>query len=88
MLFLRRTLKDDFLFPVSQVLERHVRAHAHFAADIDHERPHERTPNDDCAFFNGEVLVRNQCTAIHGTNDAGAAASGAGARTVKGEVFG
>ena len=36
MLFLRRAVEHDVLLPLRQLAERHIRAHAHLAADIRH----------------------------------------------------
>ena len=36
VLFLRRAVEHDVLLPLRQLAERHIRAHAHLAADIRH----------------------------------------------------
>ena len=74
MLFLRRTVVDDLLFFRGQLTERHIGTHAHFAADIRHQRPHQAVPRGDRAPVNAECVIRHKAFDIYCPHAAGAAA--------------
>ena len=82
VLLLGRTVVDDVLFLFRQVAEGHVGAHAHRAADIRHQGPHQAVPRGDRALVDGQGVVRHQCIeetidpelTIDRADDAGAAA--------------
>ena len=87
MLFDGRAVIDNIFFRVGQLAKRHVGAHAHLAADIGHQRPHQRVPGGDRALVNAQRFIRHQRGAVHRAHDAGAAAGAAGALAVEGELF-
>ena len=87
MFFLRRTVENDVLFGIGQVLEGNVRANAHGAADIGHQRPHQCAPRHHRALVNGQRLIGHQRGQIHGAHRAGTVAGGAGALRVKCQLF-
>ena len=70
-----------------QLAERHVRAHAHLAAHVFHERPHEAAPHGHGAFVDGFRLVGHERAHVHRAHNTGAAARGAGALAVERERF-
>ena len=82
------TFKDDFPFFGREVAEGNVRAHAHGAADVRHEGPHERVPGRDRPFVDREALVGHEGRAIDRAHDARAAASLARPASVEGQLFG
>ena len=88
VLFLRRTVIDNVLFPVRQFPEGDVGANAHFPAHVRHQGPHQAVPGGDGAFVNAERIVRNQRVQVHPADAAGAAAFGAGALGIEGQLFG
>ena len=87
MLFDGRAVIDNIFFRVGQLAKRHVGAHAHLAADIGHQRPHQRVPGGDRAFVYAQRFIRHQRGAVHRAHDAGAAAGAAGALAVEGELL-
>ena len=87
MLFLRRAVIDDFLFVVSQVPERHIRADAHFPADVRHQRPHQRFPWQNSALVNGQGVIRDQRRFVHRAHKPCAAAGRAGPLRVEGKLL-
>ena len=78
----------DVAFLVGELAERHVGAHAHRAAHVLHEIPHERAPWGDCSLVDGLRLVGHERGEVHFAHDAGAGAGGACAGRVEGEGFG
>ena len=88
VLFHRRALVDDLLFPVEQLPERHIGAHAHGPADIHHQRPHQRVPGGHGALLDGQTFVRHQGGAVHRAHHAGTAAGAAGTLAVEGQLLG
>ena len=85
--FYGRAVVDDVLFPLCQLAEGNIGAHAHLPADVRHQRPHQRVPGGDGAFVDGERFVRNQRGAVHRADDARAAAGAAGALAVEGQLL-
>ena len=88
MLFDGRPVEYDVAFFGCEFVERHVGAHAHRAAHLFHEVPHERTPWQHRAVVDAFRLVRDQGRAVYFAHDAGAGAGRAGAGRVEGEQFG
>ena len=76
-------IDDIFLF-VSEFAERHVRAHAHGAAHVGHQRPHEAVPRRDGSLVDGERLVGHEGALVNGTHHAGASAAAARTLAVEG----
>ena len=85
---LHGAVQHDVFLGIGQVLVGHVGAHAHFAGHLRHERPHEVAPRGHGALFQGEVGVGDERGLVDIAHDAGAAAGGAGAAAVEGEVLG
>ena len=88
MLLLGGAVVDDGLFLGGEVAEGDVGAHAHGAADIGHQRPHEGVPGGDGALVDGEALVGDKGGAVDRADLAGALATGAGSAAIEGEVLG
>ena len=88
MAFLHGAVQHDVFLGIGQVLVGHVGAHAHFAGHLRHERPHEVAPRGHGALFQGEVGVGDERGLVDVAHHPGAAAGGAGASAVEGEVFG
>ena len=82
-----RTIVDDILFSVSQITERNVSAHAHFPADISHQRPHQRIPRSNGAFIDGKRVVRYKGGAVYSPYHPGTVAGTACALTVERQLF-
>ena len=80
--------KDDLPFFGRKVPEGHVGSHAHGAADVRHEGPHERVPGRDRPFVDREAFVGNERGVVDRAHDARAAATPAGAASVEGQLFG
>ena len=87
VLFLRRAMENDILFPVGQVAEGHIGAHAHLPADIHHQRPHQALPRGHGTFVDRKRIVRHKGALVHGHHHAGTAAGAAGTLAVKGKLF-
>ena len=87
MLFFRRTVIHNLLLLLRQFPERHIGAHAHFPADIRHQRPHQAVPRSHRSLFNGQGLVRHQGVHVHGTHGPRAAAPAASTLTVEGQFL-
>ena len=81
-------VEDDVAFGVCELAKRHVRAHAHGAAHLFHEVPHERAPYHHGALVDGFAFVGHERGAVHAACDAGSAAGWTGAFTVERERFG
>ena len=60
VLLLRGAVEDDVLFTFGQVAERYIRAHAHLAADVSHQRPHQAVPRRDRAAVDGQGIVGHE----------------------------
>ena len=88
VLFLSRTVVDDFFFCIRQILKRNVGPHAHLAAHILHQRPHECAPDRHGTFINGQILIGHERTLVHCLCEAGSAADSAGAAGVKRQILG
>ena len=82
------TFEDDLLFFGREVPERHVGPHAHGAADVRHEGPHERVPGRDRPFVDREAFVGHESRAVDRAHDARAPAALAGASSVKRKFLG
>ena len=87
MALLLRAMEDDFAFLRRQLREWHVGTHAHLAADILHQRPHERAPGRDRSLVNRLRLVRHKCALVDDAHRAGATAGRAGTIAVEGKLF-
>ena len=72
----------------SQFPEGHDRPHAHFPANIRHQRPHQAVPRGHRPLVDGEGLVRHQSRQVHGVHHPRAAAFGAGPLGVEGQLLG
>ena len=88
VVFLRRAVEHDVLSSFRQFPERHVRAHAHFAADVRHQRPHQAVPRGDRALVDGKRLVRHERCHVHSMHRSRAAASLAGALRIERQFLG
>ena len=66
VLFLRRTVEYDVLFLLGQIPERDICPHAHFTADVRHERPHQAVPRRDSALVDSQRVIGNQRRHIYG----------------------
>ena len=88
MLLDHRPVEDNLHLSGSQLPERHVGAHAHRAADIHHQRPHQRVPRGDRPLFDGQRRVGDIGGLIGHAHDSGALAEGAGAVAVERERLG
>ena len=60
MLLLRRPVQDDILLLRGERAVRHVGSHAHRAADVGHERPHQRVPRRDRPFVDRQRFVGHE----------------------------
>ena len=78
---------DDCLFFGREVPEGHVRAHAHRAADVRHERPHEALPGRDRTFVDRLRFVGDERCPVHRAHEPRARAGRACPAAVEGEVF-
>ena len=87
VLLFRRAVEDDVAFLGRQVAERHVKAHAHLAAHLLHEVPHQASPGKHRALVDGFALVGDQRGLVHAPHGAGAAAGGAGAAAVERKIL-
>ena len=87
MFLFHRTVIDDVLFFLCQILERHVRTHAHRPADIGHQRPHQRVPRRHRSFVDAQVFVGHQRLHIDGAHDTGPAAALAGTGRIECQFF-
>ena len=88
VLLLRRAVEHDVLFFFRQLPERHVRAHAHFAADVRHQRPHQAVPRGDRALVDGKRLVRHERCHVHSMHRSRAAAPLAGSLRIERQFLG
>ena len=70
VLFLRRTVIDDFLFSIRKITERNVRPDSHFPANVGHQRPHKRIPRSDRALVYRKRIVRNKRFRIYFADNA------------------
>ena len=87
MFFHSRTVVYNVLFALGQFTEGHVGAHAHLAAHIRHQRPHQRIPRHHCALVYGKAFIRHKAGHIHRAHYARAAAGAARALTVEGKLL-
>ena len=85
---LHGAVQHDVLLGIGKVAVGHVGAHAHFAGHLRHERPHEVAPRCYRALFQGKVGVGDERGLVDVAHDTGAAAGGARAAAVEGEVLG
>ena len=85
---LHGTVQHDVLLGIGQIFVGHIDAHAHFAGHLRHERPHEVAPRCYRALFQGKVGVGDERGLVDVAHDTGAAAGGARAAAVEGEVLG
>ena len=88
VLFLRRAVEHDVLLPLRQFAERHIRAHAHLAADIRHQGPHQAVPRGNRTLVDGQGLIRHKRRHINGVHHARAAALLARALRVECQLLG
>ena len=87
VLLLRRTIVHDVFFLLGQIPEGHVGAHAHFPADIGHQRPHQGVPGGDSPFVDCQRLVGHKGGAVHSADGACAVAGAAGSLAVEGKLL-
>ena len=87
VLFYHGAVVNDFFFFVSQIPERNIGAHAHGAAHIGHQRPHQAVPGRHRPLIHGQAFIRHQGGAIHCAHRAGAAAGFASPTAVKGQLL-
>ncbi len=83
-----KTVVHDGFFRVRQIAKGHVRAHAHGAAHVGHQRPHQRVPGRDGSLVDGQTRIRHQRRAVNRVYHARAAAGVAGALAVEGQFLG
>ena len=83
VLLFHGTVVDDLLFPVGQIPEGDICAHAHGPAYVGHQRPHQAVPRSDGSLVDGEAFIRHQCTAVHRPDCSRSAAAFAGALGVE-----
>ncbi len=88
MLFHHRTVIDDLFFLIGQVFEGNVGPDTHGAADVGHERPHQRVPGCHGALVDGKAFIRNKSAPVHRPYPSGPSAAPAGASRIEGEVLG
>ena len=88
VLFDGRPIEYDVALLGRELAERHVGAHAHCAAHLLHEVPHERAPRQHRAVVDAFRFIRDQSRAVHFAHDAGSRAGRAGTGRVEGECFG
>ena len=70
--FFRGPMQHNLFFVGGEVFVRHVGAHAHLAAHVHHDRPHERAPRCDRTLLDRQVRVGDQRGIIHRAHNAGA----------------
>ena len=87
MLLDGRSVIDDFFFFGRQILERHIGTHAHGAAYVDHQRPHQGVPRSDSALVDCQILIGNQRRFIDRHHRAYASALLACAAAVERQLF-
>ena len=85
--FFRGAVQHNLFFVGGEVFVRHVGAHAHLAAHIHHDRPHERAPRRHRTLLDRQVRVGDQRGIIHRAHNARAGAGGARAARVEREVL-
>ena len=83
-----RAVEDDVALLGRELAERHVGAHAHRAADLLHEVPHETAPGQHRAVVDRDGLVRHERGLVDRAHHARALAGGAGAAAVERQVLG
>ena len=88
MFFHRRTVEYDVALLIRQLRKRHVRPHAHRAAHVRHQRPHERAPRRDRAVVDRKTLVRHERCKVHGAHHARPVAAAARALRVERQFLG
>ena len=88
MLFDGRPVEYNVTLFGRELAERHIGAHAHRAAHLLHEVPHERTPWQHRTVVDTFRLIRHQGRTVHFAHNAGSGAGRAGAGRVEGERFG
>jgi hypothetical protein len=84
---LRGPVEHDLALLRRQLVKGDVGAHAHLAANVLHERPHERAPHHHGTLVDGLGLVGHERGLVHHTHDPGAPAGGAGTVAVEGKVL-
>ena len=87
MLLFSRTVIHDVFFMSGQVFKRHIRAHAHLPADIDHDGPHQGIPGRDSSILDGEGIIRDKGGAVNGSDDAGSITGAAGSLAVESQFL-
>ena len=88
MALLGRAVKDDVALLGRELTKRHVGAHAHGAADLLHEIPHEASPRQHGAVVDRDGLIGHERRLVHAAHDAGPATGRTGAGAVEGKVLG
>ena len=88
MLLLGGAVEHDVALFGGQFGKRHIGAHAHGAAHLFHEVPHQRAPHHHGAFVDGLAFVGDQRGAVDRAGNARSAAGGAGSFAVEGKLLG
>ena len=88
MLLDRRSVQNDLLFLIGQVLVGDIGPDPHQTADVLHQRPHKGPPDGNGSLIDGQVFIGDQGAFVYRTDDPRAPAGGAGSGTVKSQVFG
>ena len=86
--FFRRSVIDDVFFLFGEFAKPNVCAHAHFAADIRHQRPHQGIPGRDRSLIDGKGFIRHKSRPIDCPYCSRSIAGTAGALAVEGQLFG
>ena len=87
MLLLGGAVIDHLLFFRSEVFEGHIRPHAHLAAHILHQGPHEGPPDHDRSLVDGQILIGHKGRLIDCAGNAGPAAGRTCPAAVEGQFL-
>ena len=82
------SVEDNVALLFGEFGERDIGADAHCAADVGHERPHERVPGGDGSVVDGERFIGNERRAVNRPHNPGPVAFRTGSLTVECELFG
>ena len=87
MLLFSRAVVDHLLFFVGEVFERHVRTHAHLAAHVLHQGPHESPPDYDRSLVDGKILIGHKGRLVDRAGNASPAAGRTCPAAVEGQFL-
>ena len=87
MMFFQLAVVDNFLFLRREITERHVGPHAHRPHNILHQRPHERSPNDNRTFVDCLGIIRYQRCLIYSLDNSCSATGLAGTGAVESKLL-